>query len=308
MNSIDERLDDVCAAVGIRPPRDRREGLWLKTDTLGKNGRGDGRVRIGNGFITAFNWQTGETKTVGLNGRPLTAADRRKVAEQIERDRALQKKKADEAAKVAEAIIAAASPSQHDYLVAKGFRNERALVVPAEAVRRIGGRYLLPEDPSCRQAIVIPARLSGAVRSVQLIWESGQKKFLAKGEIHGASHRIAAGNGGSWLCEGYATGLTLRRALKAFGRSDTVLCCFSAANICAVARRLRGKCYIAADNDKPIEQYGNKGTGEYWALQAERPYVMPPALGTDFNDMEAADGAFAVQRVLSNFLREAGMR
>lgn len=302
--NIEAAISQACADVGIAPPKTWHHGRWAKTNTLsGKSGKGDGRLMVNEAFVTAWNWQTGEKSTVGLKDK-LEAKDRHEIAKKIEEERELKKRRAGEAAKVAAAIIAKARPAQHAYLVAKGFQHERALVCDAQTIRAIGGKYLVPETG--RAAIVIPAKIGPNVTSLQIIWESGDKKFLAGGAIDGASHRIATGSE-TWLCEGFATGLALRLALKGLGRRPTVLCCFSAYNVFAVARATRGKLIIATDNDKPLEQFGGLGTGEYYARQAERPFVMPPTVGTDFDDLYMAEGIFAVQRVLADFAKGARM-
>jgi putative DNA primase/helicase len=82
-----------------------------------------------------------------------------------------------------------------------------------------------------------------------------------------------------------------------------VLCCFSAGNVAKVAWAIKGRCFIVTDNDKPQEQFGGIGTGEYWARTAGKPYVMPPEIKTDLNDMQKLHGVFAVQRLIAEFLR-----
>jgi putative DNA primase/helicase len=179
------------------------------------------------------------------------------------------------------------------------------MVVTATVVREIVGSYIVPAGAG--SAVLIPARRGGKVTSAQLIWEDGTKKFLFGGEIGGASHRIASG-AYTWLCEGYATGLSLRVALKGLGMQSTILCCFSASNIVAVARQARNRTFVAADND-PIPKsnpFNGLGTGEHYARQTDLPYGMPSQVETDFNDMHQRDGIFAVQRVLTSVM--AGRR
>ncbi|TIP49659.1 MAG: hypothetical protein E5X77_10140 [Mesorhizobium sp.] len=307
--TVDQAIVSACDRVGIHPPKvTTRFGHWMKTDTLsGKSGKGDGRVIVNDMHVTAWNWQTGEKVTVGLKDE-LSAVDRRKIARDIEAEKKKKKERAKAAAAKAQAMIAKAVPSQHPYLATKGFQHERGLVVDASVVRHIGGEfgsYLLPEAGGER-ALLIPARIGSMVSSVQLIWEDGTKKFLAGGEMDLASHRISAG-AFTWLCEGYATALSLRTALKGLHRSDCILCCFSAYNVLAVSRSAKKPAAILTDNDKPLIQFGGLGTGEYYARQASIPYLMPPQLGDDLNDVHLREGIFPVQRMVSNFLREAAM-
>ncbi|MGN6548470.1 MAG: toprim domain-containing protein [Pararhizobium sp.] len=299
--TLDQAIEQACRDVGIHPPKKTVFGKWLNTDTwAGKKGKGDGRVIVQEHFVTAWNWQTGEKSTVGLRDG-LSAREQRAVAQSVARSKAKSEKDAARAAGMAEALISAATLSTHSYLAAKGFRDEQAMTVPAKTVRDVVGDYIVPSG--ARQAVMIPARRAGKVTSAQLIWEDGTKKFLFGGEIGGTCHRIASG-AYTWLCEGYATGLSLRVALKGLRMQSTILCCFSASNIVAVAKQVRGRAFVAADNDRPPKhnphQFEGLGAGEYYARQTDLPYGLPPDVGTDFNDMHQRHGIFAVQRVLTS--------
>lgn len=302
--NLQEAINQACAAVAIAPPRSHREGRWVATDTLaGRSGKGDGRVRVDPDHVTAYNWQTGEKETVWLKDQ-MTPVERKHAAESRVKNDQEARERAARSAAVAERMMAAASLSTHPYLVAKGFREEQAMVIDAVAVRDIdaanirekGYDYIVPKG--ARKAIVLPARNGGSITSVQLIWEDGTKKFLFGGEIGGSSHRIASG-ACTWLCEGFATGLSLRAALKGLKIQATVLCCFSASNIVTVARQVKGRAFAAADNDWPLVHFGGLGTGEHYVRQAELAYGMPPDVGLDFNDMHQRDGIFAVQKAIT---------
>lgn len=304
MNSIDEAISEACASAGIGLPRGRDFGKWLKADTLsGRNGRGDGRVMINDMAVVAFNWQTGETVRVSLLDR--IPVSRRREIREVVGDAEERRKEAEVMARVhAEAIVKSASMSAHAYLVNKGFPDEKVLTISRPMLLAIVGgdkssAYLVAGD----EAIVMPARAGSKVTSVQLIWEDGTKKFLFGGSVGGSAHRISTGNH-TWFCEGFATGLSLRLALRAMGHASTILCCFSASNVARVANSvIKGQRFIAADNDKPIPQYGGLGAGEYFACNTRLPFTMPPNVGDDFNDMHLRDGIFAVQRHLTHFIR-----
>lgn len=299
--NIEEAISQACESVGIFPPKTRAYGKWLSTDTLaGKRGKGDGRVIIDDRHVCAFNWQTGVSETICLRD-DLTVKERRQIAYSVRQQEEKRKGQTERAARRALAIIEASTSSTHPYLTRKGFPQEQALVIGADYLRRHVGDYLVCGE----RAIVMPARIGQRVTSVQLIWEDGTKKFLSGGAISGSYHRIASGRE-TWLCEGFATGLSLRMALKALNRSAAVMCCFSASNVAAVAKSVDGKCFIVADHDKPQEQFGGLGTGEHWALSTGRPYVMPPEMG-DINDLHQSAGIFAVQKLVSTFIREARM-
>lgn len=293
-------IEQACAEVGIAPPRDWQEGRWLKTDTLsGKNGKGDGRVKIDGDRVMAKNWQTGVLTTVRA-GVEQSPADRRRTVERIEKDRSKRRADAEHAAEVANRLLSIARPATHPYLARKGFPAEAARVVTVEQVSSIGGNYLVPEG--AERAIVIPASIRGRITSCQLIWGCGTKKFLFGGEMGGATFRLAQGRE-TWLCEGYATALSLRAVLRSMNRLDGILVCFSAHNLAAVAPSTPGRVWVAADHDKPLELYGGLGTGEHYARMTRKPYAMPPERETDINDMHQGHGVYAVQRLLRETIR-----
>jgi putative DNA primase/helicase len=309
--TVDEAIREACSTVGIEPPKSSiRYGRWMQTNTLaGKNGKGDGRVIVNDANVTAFNWQSGQNATVFLNGE-VSHKERRDIAEQVEWEKRRQRERAVAASALASRLVEAATPATHAYLARKGFPEEKALVLGAADIlrlaadpeRRSTGEYLVPAGGE--RAIVMPARIGMKVTSVQLVWEDGTKKFLFGGEISGASYRISKGPE-FWLCEGFATGLSLRAGLQGLRHPATILCCFSAGNVLAVSRSLTGRKFIVADNDKPLPQYGGLGAGEYFARQADCPYLMPPKIGDDINDAHMGSSIFAVQRLLADTLRSA---
>lgn len=301
--TLDEAIAQACARVGVVAPRGRVDmGRWIKADTASKNGKGDGRVICDHYRVTAMNWQTGESVTVWLNEQRTPEEKRQYREHRRDADRKAREL-ADRAADIAGRLIAAASADEHPYIAGKGFPAERPLVVAARDVARIAGDYLVPSG--AQSAVILPARVLNRLTSAQLIWPGGIKKFVYGGEMGGAHHRIATGNR-VWLCEGYATGLSLRAALRGLNRRDTVLVCFSASNIAKVAASV-GAHFIAADHDAPPaakpDQFGGLGAGEFYAQKAGLPYLMPPVAGTDINDLHQASGIFAVQRLITGLLR-----
>lgn len=304
--TIEEALHEACAAAAITPPKAIQFGKWLRTDTLsGRNGKNDAQVIVNERHVTAMNFQTGETKTVSIRDHRAVQKDRRAVARQIKDEERDKRRRADRAAAASVKLIEAASHTTSAYLARKGFPEEKALCINVEAIRNLAaGLVTIPDG--AKSAVVMPARIGNRIVGCQLIFEDGGKRFLFGTAVTGASCRIAKGSGPTWHCEGYATGLTLRTALKSLNRSDTVLCCFAAGNVAAVARNATGRAFILTDNDKSQPQFDGLGTGEHWARQAGKPYFMPPELG-DLNDYHQAHGIFAVQKLVTNFLREARM-
>jgi putative DNA primase/helicase len=306
--SIEDAIQQACSEVGIAPPKAHAYGRWLKADAAGKNGKGDGRLIINDTHVTAWNWQTGERVTVGVKGE-LTKVQRQDIAKDIERQRNWQKQSAANASIIAQRIASRAVLGRHPYLQRKGLDAEKGMVIPRAVVTEVvstfhDSAYLTPAG--AERAIVIPARIGTRLSSLQLIWEDGTKKFLFGGQMERASHRLATGRF-TWFCEGFATGLSARAALRSLNRSDGVLVGFSAYNVALLAKEATGRRAIITDHDKPLPQFGGLGTGEYYAKQTGVPYLMPPQQGDDINDVHRREGIFEVQRLLSAFLREVPM-
>lgn len=195
----------------------------------------------------------------------------RSAAIREERERALR------AARRAAEVVQRARYDVHPYLAAKGFPAEQALI-----------------DTDGR--MVVPMRsLRGQINSVQWIAEDGTKKFLPGGVAKGSIFAIGAGTE-QWLCEGYATALSIRAALKRLYRSARVVVCFSAGNLTHVAQQLAGPRYVVADNDLSL-------TGQRAAEATGLPWVMPPTIGQDANDMHRTEGVDALAALLRGALR-----
>lgn len=303
--TMEEAIAQACAAVGVIAPAGRLPvNKWIPADTTDKRGKGDGRIICDDHRVTCVNWQTGDKATVWLKENR-TRQDRRDFTAMRLKQRAEDRERAVRAADIARRIVAASELAPHPYLAAKGFPVERTLTAPADLIASIGGDYLVPE--AGQRAVVVPARIGNRLVSVQLIWPGGAKKFLYGGDMGGAAHRISTG-ADTWLCEGYATGLSLRLALRGLNRRDTILVCFSASNLVKVANAIRGRCRIAADHDAPPatkpEQFDGLGAGEYYARKAGAPYLMPPDERMDINDLHQKSGIFAVQRLINEMERK----
>lgn len=294
--SLDAAMTEACRAVGIEPPRSTPPGRWIQTPAEGKGkGNGAGRVKIdpdrAGGVV--WNWLTGESKRFRADGSSasLTPAQRRAIRETAEADAA----RAREVSRVCEQIVGACEVAPHPYLARKGFPDERGLTIDSVTRFLPAGQFgeamarALPQGEG--PMLVIPGRVGRAITTLQFITAEGDKRNILGGTMAGASHRIATGRE-AWVCEGIATALTVRAALRLLGRSATVLSAFAANNVAKVAGQIDA-CIIAADHDRPLDQLGGLGTGEFYARGTGRRWVMPPVMG-DFNDWHQAEGLRAV--------------
>lgn len=304
--SLDEAMRQACDAVKVAPPKRRcSPGQWTRTDSLGKNGRNDAAVLIDDdqrgGFV--YNYQTSQGQKFRIDGvndnRPadpkIEARRRAREAERESERRQVERICAD--------LVRGCRTDVHPYLKAKGFPEELGLVCDDPRQFFPSGRFgdllglALPEGQG--PFLIIPGRVGKTITTVQFITPDGAKKNILRGIMSGASHRIASGRD-TWVCEGIATAMTIRAALRLLGASVTVLSAFSASNVGQVAESISGS-RIAADHDKPVETLEGLGAGEFYARRSGRKWIMPKLQGDDFNDMHQREGL----RAVALHLREA---
>jgi putative DNA primase/helicase len=178
---------------------------------------------------------------------------RKRHLESIRRDQA-------NAAKKAAWIMHSTKKSKHEYLAKKGFPNEQTWV--------------------WNGLMVVPMRTNNSLVGCQLISPDGIKRFLTGQKTKGAS-AVFDNKGVEILCEGYATALSIRRALKAVRKRYKIIVCFSAGNILEIAKSHPSACLVA-DTDK---------TGINTAIKTGLPYWKSDVEGEDFNDAELRVGA-----------------
>lgn len=192
-----------------------------------------------------------------------------------ERDRAEAKEIAERHAKAARravAMIASAGPAVHPYLAEKGFPDAMALVLG--------------------DVMIVPMMVGGAVSGVQtieLVNNAWVKKFLPGQRCSGATFTIGQ-RGRDWLCEGYATALSVHAALAALKMPYRIHCCFSAGNMVKVAKSLPA-CFVVADNDEKL-------AGQKAAEKIGRPFWISDVESDDFNDFSRRVGLFRASQAL----------
>lgn len=225
------------------------------------------------GFVQA--WDVSDTPAFWF-GEKTTPERRERIKRDMRAEMVAEQEKRRQASILASEIIQKATPGNHPYFDRKGFKDEIGLI-------DFDGRLVVPMRDCTNYT---------KINSVQFIDSEGDKKFLTGGKAKGSIYRIGSGSE-SWLCEGLATGLSVRAALKLIGRAASVVVCFSAGNLAHVASVLGGKRYVVADHDK-------SGTGQRCAEETKLPYVMPPVVGQDANDYHLAEGPFALARLLKS--------
>lgn len=261
----------------MTPPAQIATGRFVRFPGIGK-GRGNtaGWCRVITPTLAVYgDWST-DLRAVWHDGSIDPAQARRALREALRSQRderrrqaAEQRRRAEEAA----ALIGRAAVATHSYLTAKGFPSLPGLVLDGD--------------------LLVPMRDAGnyeRIVNVQRIKSDGTKRFLPGARARGAIHRIGHQGGSVWLCEGYATGLSIAMALDRLSGRHAVIICFSAHNLLYVSRRFP-QATVCADHDE-------SQTGERIARETGLRWVMPEKLGDDFNDLHQREGIFAVVQAL----------
>jgi putative DNA primase/helicase len=141
-----------------------------------------------------------------------------------------------------------------------------------------------------KELLVIPMMVDKKIVGCQLIAPDGTKRFLRGQITKGASFTI--GSGRDIIVEGYATGLSVNRAILELGIKAKVHVCFSAGNMIEIAQKCKNP-VVVADND-PVGIRTAKKIGKYWVSDVE---------GNDFNDDELRLGIKAVCQSLASVLK-----
>jgi putative DNA primase/helicase len=221
---------------------------------------------------------SGEARVIWFedpHAKPWTDEEKRAWASKRASAASDQDKKYEQAALQADITLRSAKYDHHPYLEIKGFKETRGLV--------LDDKLLIP------MRNVVTNKLQG-YQSIR--WDTDERKYEKK-MLHGMRAKNAVltlGNrdvGESWLVEGFATGLSLKYALKSVGIPAAVVICFSASNLIQVADQVAGQKYVFADNDE-------SKTGEKSAISTGLPWTMADTVGWDANDLHQRESLFAV--------------
>lgn len=247
-------------------------------------------------------WAGGKHR-VEVDWKGISAEER----EQLQQQRQAQAERA--AAERAE--LASLAHLQAHELWAKASREGASAYLQRKGVDAEGCRYL--RDGS----IVIPLLnyslpREQALRGLQRIFADGAKRFTKGFDKPGACLRLGlVGEGDPILvCEGYATGLTLRMAVR---RKLAVFVALDCGNLMAVVQTLRtlyqrAPILICADDDWQTKgNPGREAAHKVAKAVANTRYVYPYFRSrgpkeTDFNDLHLRDGLHVVQRQLRHVL------
>ena len=270
---------------------------------------GDPRGRK-NGWFVLFDgpapagsfgsWKTEVTQTWRATATDaLTSEQRRRERERIEAAQAQrwaeQQRLQARARERAAALWQRARPAvdaRHPYLLKKQ--------VPAIGLRQWGDWLVAPVRDG-----------DGALLSLEFLNPEGGKKFLKEGAVEGGHHWLGdpAGARTILVCEGYATGASLRRACGL-----PVAIAFSGGNLFPVARDIHRRypdaaLVIAGDDDRHTTGNPGRRHAEEAARWVNGAAILPDFAGldpsrrpTDFNDVQVLGGLAHLKRQLETRL------
>jgi putative DNA primase/helicase len=237
---------------------------WMRVKTLDKPNKLNGAYVFDGQGGAVINFATMEKHAI-------FKSDKHYVIDHDKIKRVNQERlnRQEEARKKAVYIVKSGFPSTHPYLIRKGF-TERGLV--------------------WKELLVVSMRVGSQLVGCQLIDKDGNKKFLS-GQITKGASLVIDNKGRDILVEGYATGLSVRRALKLMKARYKIHICFSASNMLEIAKTLNEP-LVVADNDPVGLSTAQKIASCYWVGEA----------GEDFNDFEVRVGSLVAGESLVSLL------
>ena len=257
-------------------------------------------------------YKTGESRKVDVDWQPLAQAERDRL--RAEREAALERARQARAQEAELAALGAADlwrraerAGRSPYLDRKGVQPEACRFLPDGSVLVPLLRYDMPRDQ--------------ALRAVQRIKPDGSKLFTKGFAKPGCSVRLGdvqATTGLVLVCEGFATGLTLRMATERLLPVYVALDAGTLAHVVPLVRELhpRARILVCADDDYRTRDHegelNNPGRASARAIARQVmgcDLVWPafPMQGrgpkdTDFNDLQQLCGLDAVRRQMAGVL------
>lgn len=229
---------------------------WVRVPTTDKPNNRNGSYIYRGDFGVVRNWALQGENAIWFGDRD--SIDPKKLYEMRRKNEIETKKRRQEAAKKAAGMMKSASKAKHPYLTKKGFPEQTGWV--------------------WKELLLIPMRVGQSLVGCQTIDQEGKKKFLYGQQTKGACS-VFDNKGVDIYCEGYATALSIRRALKHARKRYRIIVCFSADNMKHIASGKSG--FVVADADAVGLRAANNTSLPYWYSDVE---------GEDFNDYEARVG------------------
>jgi putative DNA primase/helicase len=251
------------------------QGRWVRCGTKDKPHKRNGGYFHGGDCASLINWATMTEHATWFPDKPMNEIDRADMQKRMEASHKAYAKergrKQQVAAEKAKWMLSQCELDRHAYLDSHGMSDDVGNIW-----RREG------KDP----LLVIPMRVGKSLVGVQLISITGEKSFLTGQRCNDAEYVIGSGKLHIW-CEGFCTGMAIRKAVAALKLDCAIHVCFSAGNM----KRMAKSGIVIADNDK-------SQTGEKVAKEIGLPYFLPDVEGWDFCDIYQSRGLLKASQEL----------
>jgi phage/plasmid primase-like uncharacterized protein len=263
--------------VAIDPSRLYASDKIKRCGTVEKPNSGNGAYFWDGERGWVMDW-SGEARVIWYedkNAKPWTDEEKRMWAAKRASAATEQEKRYQNAAFQADVTLRSAKYDHHPYLEIKGFKDTRGLV--------LDDKLLIP------MRNVSNNKLQGyqSIRWVPKEMKYEKKMLTGMRAKNAVLYLGDRDSPEAWLVEGFATGLSVRHALRSVGIPAAVVICFSASNMIQVAGQIRGNRFVFADNDE-------SQTGEKSAMATGLPWTMADEVGYDANDLHLRESLFAV--------------
>jgi len=245
---------------------------WVRVRTVDHKSKLNGSYKFLGDVGWVINFATMQEHAMWRSEKP-QEVDYTQIRNKILADEERRSEAHKKAASKAAWILNNSRKVHHKYLYKKGFPEEKGWV--------------------WNDLMIVPMRLNDSLVGLQVVTADGDKRFLTGQQTKGAT-AVFDNKGVVILCEGYATALSIRRALKAVRQRYKIVVCFSANNMVDVAKQ-HIDCFLVADNDT---------AGINAAKATGKPYWLSDKEGEDFNDYEIRNGALCAGESLLCFLKE----
>lgn len=267
-------------------------GRWCRYPTEDHPRTRNGAVKFmgDHGFVQ--NHATMTTVEMWQPDRDAPQIDMAALNRQVEEQRKKREHEADVAQKKAGWILHQTTLATHEYLGAKGFPLEK-------------GNVWMRTDAKTgdvAKLLCIPMRVCGAVVGLQMIAPDGNKRFLM-GQRTADAVFVFDNKGPTILAEGYATALSVRKAMQNMRQRYRIEVCFSAGNI-AKRAKANPDAFIVADNDLPsVNAPEPGGMGRKVAIESGLQFWLSDRAPEDFNDFSMRLGEFRAVESLRKQMR-----
>ena len=260
------------ASYGLRIERLTAD-RWTRVPTDDKPRRKNGAYFFNGLMGVCQNWALMLEPAVWWPDKDAAPIDKRELARRASAAQLRLREDREKAARKARAMMGESEVTQHAYLSLKGFPNKTGLVY----------------RPDTDNLLVVPMYVGKRLVGCQTISIEGEKRFIHGQQCKGSEFVIKGGDMDAW-CEGYATGLSVHACAR---MRLTVHVCFSDSNLKYMAQRG----IVIADNDVSL-------AGERAAKATGLPYLLPPEVGQDWNDLHKAIGTFRASQILLDWIRK----